>query len=63
MKKNTIEEEIENNPQWGEEFAPLKLLHIIETYQHPRSKDLFIYMSQNDQRFYVNMPHNLIILD
>ncbi len=28
----TIEEEVENNLQWGEESIAAKLFHIVETY-------------------------------
>jgi hypothetical protein len=30
-KEYIIENEAENNPQWGEEYAIAKFLHIVET--------------------------------
>jgi hypothetical protein len=45
-KDYTIEQEVENNPQWGEESIVADLFYIIKTNQHPRSEDL--PMSQND---------------
>jgi hypothetical protein len=45
-----VEEEVENNLQWGEEYVALELLHIAETYQYPTFKDLPIYKPKNDQR-------------
>jgi len=38
-----------------------KLFHITKKCQHPRFEDL--PMSQNDQHYYVNMPHSPIILN
>ncbi len=57
----TTKQQVENNPQWGEESIIVELFHIAKTYQHPRFEDLF--MSQNDQHYYVNMPHSLIMLN
>jgi len=51
-------EEVENNQQWGENFAVANLLHICETIQHLTFKDLSTYMLKNDQRYYVDMPWN-----
>ncbi len=39
-KDYTIEQEVENNPQWGEEFIATKLFHIIKKYQHLRFENL-----------------------
>jgi hypothetical protein len=59
-----LKEKAENDPQWEEESIIVELLHIFKTYQHPRFKDLPIYRSQNDQRYYVNyMPHSPIVID
>jgi hypothetical protein len=59
-----LKEEVENDPQWVEESIIVKLLHISKTYQHPRSKDLPVYRSQNDQCYYVNYtPHSPIVID
>jgi hypothetical protein len=58
-KNYILKEEAENDPQWVEESIIVELFHISKTYQHPRSKDLPIYRSQNDQHYYVNyMPHS-----
>jgi len=53
----------ENNLQWGEEYVTSKFIHIVETYQHPTSKNLFIYKPKNDQCYYVDMPRNLIVIE
>jgi len=44
-----VEEEVENNLQWGEEYVALELLHTTKTYQYPTFKDLPIYKPKNDQ--------------
>ncbi len=59
----TTKEEAQNNLRWGEESIIAKLFHITETNQHSRFQDLLIYMSQNDQQYYVDMPHSATILD
>jgi hypothetical protein len=56
-------EEVENNPQWGEEFIVMELFHRTKTNQHLRFEDLPIYMSQNVKHYYVDMPHSPIVLD
>ncbi len=35
-----------------------KKIHITKTNQHLRFEDLPIYKSQNDQHYYVYMPHS-----
>jgi hypothetical protein len=58
-----LKENAENDPQWGLEFIIVEILHIFKTYQHPRSKNLPIYKSQNDQCYYVNyMPHSPTVI-
>jgi len=59
----TIENEAENNPQWGEEFIAIELLHIVEIDQCPTSKDPPIYKPENDQRYYVDMPESFIVIE
>jgi hypothetical protein len=54
----TIKNEAKNNPQWGEEFTVVKLLHIAKVYWHPTSENPPIYKLENDQCYYVDMPHN-----
>jgi hypothetical protein len=44
----TTENEIENNPQWGEEYVDAELLHIVETNERPTSEDPPIYRAEND---------------
>jgi hypothetical protein len=60
-KDYTTKQQVENNPQWGEESIIAQLFHIIKTNQHPRFENL--PMSQNDQHYYVNTPDNLIMLN
>jgi hypothetical protein len=55
-KNYTTKEEVENNLPWGEEPTIVEFFHIIEIDQHPTSKDLPIYMLENDQHCYVDMP-------
>jgi len=57
-KEYTIENEVKNNPYWGNKYVVAEFLHMIETYQHPTSKDPPIYKPENDQRYYVNMPQS-----
>ncbi len=59
----TTENEAKNNPQWGEEFVIIELLHIVETYQCPTPEDPPIYRPKNDQRYYVDMPQSLIMIE
>ncbi len=47
----------------GEEFTTTKLLYIVEKYQQPRFEDLPIYRSQNDQCYYVDMPHSPTVIN
>jgi hypothetical protein len=63
-KNYILKEEVENDLQWVEESIIVKLLHISKTYQHPRSKELPIYKSQNDRCYYVNyMAHSPRVID
>jgi hypothetical protein len=48
LKKLHKMEEIENNQQWGEDYAIAKLLHISVTVQHSTSQDLPTYKLEND---------------
>jgi hypothetical protein len=59
----TIENEAENNPQWGEEFVVIELLHIAKIDQCPTSKDPPIYRPKNDQHYYVDMPESPIVIE
>jgi hypothetical protein len=59
-KDYTIEEETENNQQWGEDFDAIELLYIGETSQHLTSEDLPTYKPENDQHYYVDMPQSPI---
>jgi hypothetical protein len=54
--------EVENNSQWGEEFTITKVIHIVETNQHPTFKNLPINMLENDQCYYVNMSQSPILI-
>jgi hypothetical protein len=47
----------------GEDSATAELLHITKKYQHLRFEDLPIYRSQNDQCYYVDMPHSPTMID
>jgi hypothetical protein len=55
-KNYTTNEEVENNPQWGKEFATAKFLYITKKNWHPTFENLLFYNPKNDQRYYVNMP-------
>jgi hypothetical protein len=58
----TTKQQVENNPQWGEESILHNFsIYIAKTDQHPRFENL--PMSQNDQHYYVNTPHNFIMLN
>jgi hypothetical protein len=41
-----------------EDYAIIELLHIGEIIQHPTSKDLPTYKSENDQCYHVDMPQS-----
>jgi hypothetical protein len=56
VRNYTIEEEAKNNQQWGEDFVVMKFFHIGETIQH-----LPMYMLENDQHYYVDMPQTPIV--
>jgi len=58
LKKLHKMEEIENNQQWGEDYAIAKLLHIGVTVQHSTSQDLPTYKLENDRRYHVDMPQS-----
>jgi hypothetical protein len=59
---HTIEDEAKNNPQWGEGFATIELMHIIETNQHSTSEDLPNYMPKTNHHYYVDMIQNFTMI-
>jgi hypothetical protein len=58
----TIENEVENNPQWGKEFAIAKFLHIYEMDQCPTSIDSPIFKLKI-QHYHVDMPQSPIVIE
>jgi hypothetical protein len=58
-----IENEVKNNPQWGEESVTIKLFHIAKTNQCLTSKDPPIYRLENDQCYYVYMFQSLTMIE
>jgi hypothetical protein len=47
----------------GKNYVTTELLHIAKKDQHSRFEDLLIYRSQNDQCYYVDMPHSPTVKD
>jgi hypothetical protein len=62
-KDYTIEDEAKNNLQWGDGFATIKLMHIVETNQHLTFEYFPNYMLKNDHHYYVDMTQNFTMIE
>jgi len=63
QEEYTTTNEAENNPQWGEKFVAIELLHIVKTNHRPTFEDPPIYKPKNDQHYYVDMPQSPIVIE